>query len=181
MEQVPPTKLGVFCGTEVNEKMARPRTFSPGDCKGDVCWTMAYKRDMYSTKLMGLALDNGHRSWALPLVGPTAYLAICFPDDRSVGKREQRLGLNWERPPFAQHHLSPTLRLHDSGKIYRRCSRIKSDPTGCRGTFVSSFPAPRCSLGVCDIFLLWDRILSAYRVKVSFSFLVHGCRAPVCH
>ena len=30
-EQVPPTKLGVFCGTEVNEKTARPRTFSPGD------------------------------------------------------------------------------------------------------------------------------------------------------
>ena len=30
-EQVPPTKLGVFCGTEVNEKTARPRTFSPGE------------------------------------------------------------------------------------------------------------------------------------------------------
>jgi len=30
-EQVTPTKLGVFCRTEVNEKTARPRTFSPGD------------------------------------------------------------------------------------------------------------------------------------------------------
>ena len=30
-EQVTPTKLGVFCRTEVYEKTARPRTFSPGD------------------------------------------------------------------------------------------------------------------------------------------------------
>ena len=35
--QVTPTKLGVFCRTEVNEKTARPRTFSPGDIVALCC------------------------------------------------------------------------------------------------------------------------------------------------
>ena len=38
--------------------------------------------------------------------------------------------------------------------------------------------SPRHALGVCDFFLLWDRVLSLHRVKVSFGFLMNRCRSP---
>ena len=106
------------------------------------------------------------------------------------------------RFPFRHHgegHVSDPQKpsLTESRKLHLSFRRTQPTPrsypcsrTNCTGRIPSQIGQSdstreaarprRHALGVCDFFLFWDRVLSAYRVKVSFDFLMNGCHAPTC-
>ena len=139
-EQVTPTKLGVFCRTEVYEKTARPRTFSPGDKVDGTATNGKVRSKPKSMEISSLTSEGGSdgEKWA----GQSRRHAcwIC---------RRSRTSIGWLGSYFERHRMMRECRTAYVGQQLHAFPRRGCRAGGTRPRDLRNREHPGSNTEVC--------------------------------